>query len=131
MLGQVQFIKLNNISDDTGSTFLELFRADDCQHLGLIPAYHDWRNKVKLETANGTITRKSFPLEVQLLVDGAPFGSVNKVTAAITPGRGGNQARCSGMFLRQTLFTATSPNGQGILYTSDKKTGVTKPLPAV
>ena len=122
MLGAAQFITLNNILDDTGSSCLELFRDDDYQQLGLTPAYHTWMNNVMLDTANGTVPRRSLQLEVQLLVNGAPFGPVDQVRATITPGVGANQLRCSGMFLRQALFTATNPNGQGILYISDKKT---------
>jgi hypothetical protein len=111
--------------------YLELFRNDDCKTLGLTPGYHAWKSDVILDTANGAIRRKSFNLEVQLLVDGEPFGPVLEVTATVSPGSGRDQLRCSGMFLRQALFTATSPNGQGELYISDKKTGVTRPLPAV
>ncbi len=131
LLGATQFITLKNILDDTGSTYLELFRDDDCRKLGLTPGYHAWMNNVTLDTANGTVIRRSFGLEVQLVVNGASFGTVAQVRATITRGVGGRQLRCSGMFLRHSLFTATSPNGQGILYISNKKTGVTKPLPAV
>lgn len=130
-MGVAEFVILKNILDDTGSAYLELFRGDDCQKLGLTPAYHAWMGDVNLDTANGTIRRKSILLEVQLFVNGEPFGPVIETTATITPSLGKTQLRCSGRFLRQALFTATSPNGQGILYISDKKTGVTKPLPAV
>lgn len=131
LLGVTQFIKLKNILDDTGSTYLELFRDDDCQKLGLTPDYHAWMNNVRLSTANGDVMRRSFLLEVQLIVNGASFGTIVQVRATITPGVGHSELRCSGIFLRDTLFTATSPNGKGILYISDKKTGVTKPLPAI
>jgi hypothetical protein len=69
-LGQIQFITLTNILDDTGSTYLELFDGD-CLRLGLTPGYHSWRNNVLLDTANGQGIRKSFKVEVQLLVNGA------------------------------------------------------------
>jgi hypothetical protein len=74
---------------------------------------------------------KSFNVEVQFFVDGETFKPVLEVTATFTPGSGRNQLRCSGMFLRQALFTDTGLDGQGELYISDKKTGVTRLLPAL
>ncbi|KAL1983598.1 hypothetical protein VTN96DRAFT_10177 [Rasamsonia emersonii] len=130
LIGSAQFTFLRNILDDTGSTYLELFRDDDCQWLSLTRGCHFWMPNVLLDTANGLVTRRSIELEVQLVVNGAPFGNITRVRATITPGFGGDQLRCSGMFLRNQLFTATSPYGQGVLYISDRKTGVTQPLPA-
>ena len=42
-----------------------------------------------------------------------------------------NWIRCSGMFLRKTLFTATAPDGEGVLFVAMKRNGVTSQLPVV
>ncbi|RFU34738.1 hypothetical protein B7463_g1624, partial [Scytalidium lignicola] len=114
LIGQANFKRVQNILDDTGSVYLELFRKDDCRDLGLTPAYGHYNQDVTLETTNGTVRRKC----------------IYKVSATITPGYGGDQFRSSGMFLRTHFFTATSPHDRGNLYISDKKSGVTGPLPA-
>jgi hypothetical protein len=93
--GQAQSITLTNILDDTGSTYLEL-SDDDCLLLGLTPGCHGWGNDVLLDTANGQVRRESIDVEVQLLVNGAPFGPIANVIATITPGMGQDELRCSG-----------------------------------
>jgi len=42
-----------------------------------------------------------------------------------------NQIRCSGMFLRKALFTATAPDGAGDLFVAMKKNGIVRQLPVV
>jgi hypothetical protein len=38
---------------------------------------------------------------------------------------------CSGMFVRKWLFTATAPDGQGLLHIAAKKNGIVSHLPVV
>ncbi|RMJ20810.1 hypothetical protein PHISP_08319 [Aspergillus sp. HF37] len=131
LIGQSEFISIDNILDDTGSDFLELFSRDDCIDLGLTLDYEHWDEDVELEiSSHDKIKRPSILIDVQLVLNGASFGPVFCVRATITPGKGEGRERCSGMGLRRHLFTATSPYGDGDLHLSDMKTGVTAPLRA-
>jgi hypothetical protein len=108
-----------------------LFLLDDCVNLGLTLDYDYWEEDIELEiSSHDNIKRRSILIEVQLLLNGAPFGSVLRVQAMISSGEGGDRERCSGMSFRRHLFTATSPYGDGDLHLSDIKTGVTGPLRA-
>lgn len=108
-----------------------MFARDDCSKLGLTLDYGHWEKNIKLElSSHESVERPSIILEVQLMVDGAPFGSVLQVQATISPGAGNGQERCSGMAFRRHFFTAMSPYGHGYLHISDVKTGVTGPLRA-
>lgn len=84
-----------------------------------------------MDIANGRVERRILNVEVQLLIDGVPFGQFVQTTSFLTPRSPAGSSHCSGMFLRSLFFTATCPDGRGMLYVSDKKTGVTGPLPAV
>ena len=42
-----------------------------------------------------------------------------------------NRSRCSGKFVRQGVFTATAPNGQGLLHVAKKKNGIVTHLPII
>ena len=116
--------------DDTGSDILEMYR-EDCRALGLSPNYPYWGQDVVVDTSNGRVRRLSFYIAAQLLsANGQPLGPVVLAEAAVIPQIGGNKTRTSGMFFREGLFTATCPFGNGNLYLSDRKSGVTRPLPA-
>jgi hypothetical protein len=59
------------------------------------------------------------------------MGGWNQMPCVVTPGAVWDRLRCSGMHLRQELFTATAPNGEGMLYVAVKKNGVVASLPVV
>ncbi|KAK2803561.1 hypothetical protein FQN51_003323 [Onygenales sp. PD_10] len=129
-IGATDFRTFGPFLDDTGSEFLELYR-DDVRDLHIPQGYAHHMANVHLETANGQVMRRSILVEIQLVVNGAPLEKIMRVRATITPGNAGIQQRCSGMFLRQNFYTATCPDGNGILYISDKKTGIVSQLPAI
>jgi hypothetical protein len=87
---------------------LELYEADDCARIGLTEEYERWGDPLQLDTVNGKITQSTFMVEVRLLAEGRPFGPICEVLAFMAEGAGGVGWRCSGDFLRQELFTATS-----------------------
>ena len=109
---------------------MELFESDDYFWLGLDDHYMHWSSGATIEMANGNVWRNTFMLEIQLSVNGESFGPIIRTEAFISPGLGEDSPRCSGMFLRQNLFTATSPFANGDLLISDRKSGVTKDLKA-
>ncbi|QKX56126.1 uncharacterized protein TRUGW13939_03226 [Talaromyces rugulosus] len=128
LIGETDFVTINNILDDTGSSYLELL-TDDCFDLGLTETYSGWKPDVSLKiSSHEKIKRHSIMVEAQLLLDGEPFGPVLCVRATISPVDGGELERCSGMAFRRNLFTATSPYGGGDLHLSDFKKGVTRSL---
>ncbi|KAH8813080.1 hypothetical protein F5884DRAFT_322937 [Xylogone sp. PMI_703] len=129
LLGVQEFTIVPNVLDDTGSTFFELY-ADDAQRLGLTQSYGGWGRRVSLNTANGKIRRQIFAVEIQLLLNGVPFGDITRISATLTPTNSDGDYRCSGTWLRKLWFTATSPYGNDSLYMSDRKTGVVRPLPS-
>jgi len=130
LIGADNFTRIDHVLDDTGSELLELYEVDDCARIGLTEEYEGWEDPVQLDTVNGKITRSTFMVEVRLLAEGRPFGPICEVLAYMAEGAGGSSWRCSGGFLRQELFTATSPRQPTRLYISDRKTGVTRDLPA-
>lgn len=53
------------------------------------------------------------------------------VEAAVVPGDENVGVRCSGPFVRDNLYTGTTPDGLGYLYISAKKGGVCGFMPAI
>lgn len=79
----------------------------------------------QLATANGVHWRQGILLEVNI----TDSSGVLKTTWAlmcffVTPGLSSGNLRCSGMLLRDNLFTATAPDDQGLLHIGLKKNGV-------
>ena len=60
----------------------------------------------------------------------APVGDWVNIMAVVVPGPPGRE-RCSGMFVRKSLYVATAPDGQGLLHVAGKKNGIVAHLPVV
>jgi len=119
--------------DDTGSDTFDIFEHPDLQALQIppFPVYWHRNNWIQIITAGGMVYKEQVWLQVRLL-DAAyqPVGPWAVMPGVINPGNF-NRMRCSGMYTRQNLFTATSPDGLGNLFVSEKKHGVTSQLPTV
>ena len=117
--------------DDTGSKFLDLY-LDDLALLGIQPGYNGWVGLVWLATANGIVHRDTL-LAMAFVNDGNGVATMNPtvVRCAVNLTMSQNQTRCSGMFLRTALFTATAPDGAGVLFVAVKKNGVVRQLTVV
>lgn len=118
--------------DDTGSTYMELY-MDDLELLGINPRYTGWSNWVTLYTANGAVRRRSIRIWVQLR-DASERTMIppTDILAVYIPERSeDNGYRCSGMWVRQKLYQATAPDGQGMMFIGMRRNGVTSQLPAL
>jgi len=79
----------------------------------------------------GVVYKEQVLLQVRLLDTAQqPIGPWAVMPGLINPGIA-NRMRCSGMYTRQQLFTATAPGGAGNLFVSQKKHEVTSQLPTV
>ncbi|RFU27504.1 hypothetical protein B7463_g8820, partial [Scytalidium lignicola] len=125
LVGTQQSIRINNVLNDTGSDILEMYQ-NEIQALNGPANYGYMGAPTPIQTANGLVNRAIITLEVQLVKAGTPVGGFYRTEAMICPGAP-TGPRCSGIFLRQNFFTSTSPYNN-ILYVSDYKTGVVKPL---
>ncbi|KAF8466744.1 hypothetical protein BDZ91DRAFT_164217 [Kalaharituber pfeilii] len=118
--------------DNTGSTFLELFALDDLPSLGIDPLYNAWGHWAPLATSNGIVWRRLVIVEVNIPDDqGALLTNWKAMWATVTPGPAMGNSRCSGMFLRQSLYTGTAPDGRGILYIAATRGGVCSRMPVL
>ena len=118
---------------DTGSDSLDIFEQPDLQALQIppFPAYWHRNQWIQVITAGGVVYKELIWLQVRLL-DAAhqPVGPWAIMLGVINPGNM-NWMRCSNMYTRQQLFTATAPDGLGNLFVGEKKHGVTSQLPTV
>lgn len=116
--------------DDTGSSFLEIFDSDRIA-MGIDAILLQIHPPVTLITASTPVQRNVIYLQARFL-DGlnAPVGGWVDVLAVVVPGAP-NRHRCSGMFVRKSLYAATAPDGQGLLYVAAKKNGIVAHLPVV
>ena len=105
-----------------------------------------------MATANGVVQRDNL-LAMAFVNDGNGVAMMNSavVRCAMNLRMSQNQTRCPGtflrcavnpmmsqkqtrgpsMFLRNALFTATAPDGAGVLFVAVKKNGVVRQLPVV
>ncbi|PGH01937.1 hypothetical protein AJ79_07768 [Helicocarpus griseus UAMH5409] len=127
-IGATSFKIVVDLPDDTGSRYIELFQQE-IEDIGIPAHYSGRRQNVIRDTVTGQVVRRCLDVEIQLLVDGEAFGPVIRETVTVTPANQASGQRCSGMFLRKNFYTATCPSN-GILYISDKKSGVVQQLPA-
>jgi len=80
-----------------------------------------------LVTASVPVQRSVIYLKAMLLDrTNAPVGDWVNVIAG-PPSR----ERCSGMFVRKSLYVATALDGQGLLHVAGKKNGIVAHLPVV
>lgn len=84
MIDRTNLIVIDRILDDTGSEKLETFEVDNCTALGLKKSYDQWLSASEIEASNGSVVRERYELEIQLLVDGVPFGPVTRAVAFVT-----------------------------------------------
>ncbi|KAH8820180.1 hypothetical protein F5884DRAFT_744542 [Xylogone sp. PMI_703] len=100
-------ITIQGVLDDTGSDYLDLYQ-NEINSLNL-PANYPTQN-TQIQTANGTVTRRTLRVEIQLVHNGNAIGNFVESDALILPGASSQQTlRCSGTFVRRNFFTATSP----------------------
>jgi len=86
---------------------------------------------VVLTTAAVPVYRNVIALTAKLL--DRSYGGIGdwvNIMAAYVPGPP-TRDRCSGMFVRKSLFTATAPNRQGLLHIAERKNGIVRHLPVV
>ncbi|KAF8454824.1 hypothetical protein BDZ91DRAFT_841573 [Kalaharituber pfeilii] len=118
--------------DNTGSSFLELFQGDDLPSLDIDQTYNFWGPTTCLTTANGIVLRYMLLVEINLMDNqGNLMSDWKSIWATVTPGFSFGNHRCSGMYVRQTFYTGTAPDGQGILYVAVKRAGVCSHMPAL
>jgi len=118
------------VLDDTGSAFLEVYNQD-CFMLGVLPGVIQQNRWVWLDTVGGLVGRHLLFLEAQLLDrQQNPIRGRVPVTAVVDPGDP-DRLRCSGMFVRKSLFTATAPDMSGLLHVAERKNGIVTHLPVV
>jgi hypothetical protein len=99
--------------------------------LGIFPALFNIHPPVILITASVPVQRKVIFLEAKIRDrTNTPIGDWVTALAALVPGPP-TRARCSGMFVRKMFFTATAPDGQGLLHVAAKKNGIITHLPVV
>jgi len=94
LIGSAIVILINDVLDDTGSDWLEIYR-DEALNLGLTAQYGFFGEIVDMDTASGQIRRQTFEMEVWIIQNGAPWGPFFRCNG---------QEHCSGMFLRKNLF---------------------------
>ncbi|KAL9116405.1 MAG: hypothetical protein Q9187_007070 [Circinaria calcarea] len=116
------------ILNDTGSTVQTLFDPD-LNAMGYDPlTYTGNSGPLQIQTANGTVTRQSLWVEMQLMKpDGTPTSRWFLEQGIATP-LAGNPSRLSGRFLRRELYFATAP-GNYTLYVAQNKNGIVRQLP--
>jgi hypothetical protein len=99
--------------------------------LGIYPALLQILPPALLATAAGPVARPLIFLEARLLDTVlAPISNWVIVEAAVV-NNNPNRERCSGMFIRTILFTATAPDGQGLLHIAARKNGIVSHIPVV
>jgi len=98
---------------------VSVFEDDDLYFLGIFPGHFGWGPPTIVDTANGAVERNTCYIEVVWLGDDRrPLENQYHLERAIVmSGRSTNDGatRPSGMSLRK-MFTATAPDGNGILY---------------
>jgi hypothetical protein len=117
------------VLDDTGSTYLEIFETDRAA-LQILPALSSGTPAGCINNCCSTCLSKVIALTAKLL--DRSYGGIGDwvdIMAAYAPGPP-TRDRCSGMFVRKSLFTATAPNRQGLLHVSEKN-GIARHLPVV
>jgi len=121
-----------NILDDTGSSYMELYQIDDLDLLGVDGAYGYWGAGAQLAAANGVVWRDTLLMEMNIMDnDGVFMTTWRRMWCCVTPGISFGNPRCSGMFVRKSLYTGTVPDGLGVLYIAAKKAGLCSQMPAV
>ena len=118
------------VLDDTGSSFLEIFDADRIA-LNIPHGFLQIHQPVTLVTASVPVQRSVVYLQAKLLdqTDSSIRGwAVVMAVVVLGPS---NRYRCSGMFVRKSLFTATAPDVQRLLHVAEKKNGIITHLPVV
>lgn len=119
-----------SVLDDTGSSYIEIFDTDKIA-LGIGPGLLHMHPPVTLVTASVPVQQYVIYLKAMLLDrTNAPVGDWVDIMAVVVPGPP-NRERCSGMFVRKSLYMATAPDGQGLLHVAAKKNGIVAHLPVV
>ena len=79
------FIELPRVLADTVSSYLELFELPDCARVGYNQNYNGNIGAANPITANGNVVRPRFLVEIQLLIDGVPWGPMMRTIACRRP----------------------------------------------
>jgi hypothetical protein len=84
-----------------------------------------------LTTASVLVERSTIYLTARILGrTNAPISGWADILAVVVPGPA-NRHRCSGTLLRESLYTATAPDAQGLLHVAVKKNGIVTHLPII
>jgi hypothetical protein len=119
-----------SVLDDTGSAYLEIFE-DDRLALDIFPALLYVFPPVELITASVPIYQNVISVQAKILDQTYQTIGESVDTLAVFVPEFQTRARCSGMLVRKSLFTATAPDGQGLLHVAEKKNGIVRHLPIV
>lgn len=104
---------------DAGSGNMALFQADDLVALGVDGQYVGWGPLQHFNTANGIVIRRMVIMrEILKSVSGVLMENW------LVPGTSVGNIRLSGMVVRKSYFTATAPDGNGVLFVAVKKRGL-------
>lgn len=119
------------VLDNTGSSYMTLYDNDLLQ-LDVDLTYGHWGGAVTLSTANGNVIRTVVRMEITIKdQQGVAMVPWTRVWCVAYPGPSFGNTRCSGMFLRENLYTGTVPDGHGILWVGVKKGGVCGVMPVI
>ena len=104
---------------------MTLFQANDPVALGVDGQYVGWGPLQHFNTANGIVIRRMVIMrEILKSVGGVLMGNWLVDWCCVVPGTSVGNIRLSGMVVRKSYFTATAPDGNGVLFVAVKKRGL-------